>query len=115
MDLKIISFNPTGFNLQKASYINFLAVSMDIDIFVLQEHMHLRANVSFIQNAFPNFESFILPATKLDKSVRAGRPSGGLCIFWKKSLNNNIKMIRHPDSLHVQAVSFCNHYLLINS
>ena len=115
MDLKIISFNPTGFNLQKASYINFLAVSMDIDIFVLQEHMHLRQNVSFIQNAFPNYESFIIPATKLDNRVRYGRPSGGLCIFWKKSLNSNIKMIRHPDSLRVQAISFCDNYLLINS
>ena len=80
MDLKIISFNPTGFNLQKANYINFLAVSMDIDIFVLQEHMHLRQNVSFIQNAFPNYESFIIPATKLDNRVKSGRPSGAFVI-----------------------------------
>ena len=115
MDLKILSYNPTGFNLQKASFINFLINSMNLDIFIMQEHMHLRQNVFKIQNEFANFDSFIIPATKLNNCVSSGRPSGGLGIFWKKSLNCNIKMIKHPDSLRAQAIEICDNYLLINT
>ena len=114
MDLKIISYNPTGFNLGKANFINFLCNSMAIDIFVLQEHMHLRQNVCKIQNEFANFDSFIVPASKSNNSVCSGRPSGGLGIFWKKSLTSNIKMIKHPDSVRTQAIELCGNYLLIN-
>ena len=115
MELKLISYNPTGFNLQKASFIHFLCESMDIDIFILQEHMHLRQNIFKIQNEFPNCESFIIPASKSNNCVSSGRPSGGLGILWKKSLNDNIKLIKHPDSLRAQAIKICGNYLLINS
>ena len=49
MDLKIISYNGTGFNIEKANFVNFLLNSMKIDLFVLQEHMHLKANVYKIE------------------------------------------------------------------
>ena len=115
MHLQIISYNPTGFNSQKANFINFLINSMNIDIFVVQEHMHLRQNVYKIQNEFPNFESFIIPAYKSNNCVHSGRPSGGLGIFWRKPLNCNVKLIKHPDSLRVQAIELCDNYLLINA
>ena len=115
MDLKIFSYNSTGFNVEKGRFIDFLIKSMNINIFILQEHMHLRQNVYKIQNAFPNFESFIIPASKSNNCVSSGRPSGGLAIFWEKALNFNVKMIKHPDSLRVQAIELCGNYLLINS
>ena len=115
MDLKIISYNGTGFNAEKANFINFLLKSMDIDIFVLQEHMHLKANVYKIEKEFNNFESFLLPATKKNTTLCSGRPSGGLGIFWKKSLHNVVKIIKHPDSHRVQAIEFCNKYVIINT
>ena len=116
MDLKVLSYNSTGFDFEKASFINFLINILKIDIFILQEHMHLRQNVYKILNEFPTFESFIIPASKDNNYVcNRGRPSGGLCIFWKKSFNVNVKLIKHPHSLRVQAIQFCNNYLLINA
>ena len=115
MDLKIISYNSTGFNVAKGNFINFLSDSMKIDIFVLQEHMHLRQNVYKIQNELDKFESFIIPASKSNNFISSGRPSGGLGFFWKKSLNSRIKIIKHPDSLRVQAIELCDNYLLINT
>lgn len=115
MDLKIISYNSTGFNVAKANFINFLSESMKIDIFVLQEHMHLRQNVFKIQKEFSNFESFIIPAYKSNNCISSGRPCAGLGIFWKKSLNSLVKMFKHPNSQRVQALEICDNHLLINT
>ena len=42
MDLKLFSYNSYGFDFEKANFISFLFKSLDIDIFVLQEHLYLR-------------------------------------------------------------------------
>ena len=115
MDLKIISYNSTGFNVEKANFINFLLNTMKTDIFCLQEHMHLRANVYKIQKELINLDSFIIPASKKNNFISSGRPSGELGIFWKKSFNSNVKVIKHPDSLRVQGIELCNNYILINT
>ena len=88
---------------------------MQIDFFVLQEHMHLKANLYKIGKEFPDFDSFLLPATKKNNVVHAGRPSGGLGIFWRKSFSNNVKIVKHPDSHRVQAVILFNKFVLINT
>ena len=115
MDLNIISYNGTGFNIEKANFINFLINIMNIDIFVVQEHMHLRRNVYKIEREFMDFESFLLPATKNNATVCSGRPSGGLGIFWKKSLNKVVNLVKHPDSHRVQAIELFNNYVIINT
>ena len=56
----------------------------------------------------------MLPATKRNDIVCSGRPSGGLGIFWKKCLNNNVKIIKHPDSSRVQGILLFQKYVLIN-
>ena len=104
MDLKVISYNSTGFNVEKANFINFLLNSMDIDVFILQEHLHLRQNVFKIQRELNKYESFILPAVKTSNKISAGRPSGGLSIFWKPSLNKIVNIIKHPNSFRVQGI-----------
>ena len=88
---------------------------MNIDIFCLQEHFHLRQNVSKVQNELSNYDSFIIPAIKSSDHISTGRPSGGLCIFWRRALNNVIKIIKHPDSTRVQAIDFLGKYLIINT
>ena len=115
MDLKAISYNSTGFNAEKANFINFLVDTMDIDIFLLQEHMHLRANVYKIQRELSNLESFMIPAVKLNNVVWSGQPSGGLGIFWRKTLNSSVNIIKHPDSLRVQGIELCKKYIVINT
>ena len=104
MELKIISYNSTGFDVEKANFINFLLYSMNIDILIVQEHMHLRQNVFKIRREIKNYESFFLPAIKTSNKICAGRPSGGLCIFWKSSLNNVVNIIKHPNSSRVQGI-----------
>ena len=115
MELRLISYNSTGFNGVKGNFLNFLSASMNIDIFCVQEHFHLRQNVSKVQKELLNFDSFIIPATKSNDTIYSGRPSGGLCIFWRHSLNNCIKVIKHPDSTRVQAIDFQGKYLIINT
>ena len=114
MDIQILSYNGTGFNIEKANFLKFLINSMKIDFFVLQEHMHLKANLYKIENEFHGFESFLLPAIRKNVDVRAGRPSCGLGIFWRKSLKNDVRMIKHPDSHRVQAIELFNKYVIIN-
>ena len=115
MDLQIISYNGTGFNIEKAGFLNFLLDSMNIDLFVLQEHMHLKANVYKIEKEFNNFESFLLPATRKNTVVCSDRPSGGQGIFWRKSLNNDVRIIKHPTSHRVQGIELFAKYIIINA
>ena len=56
MDIQILSYNGTGFNIEKANFLKFLINSMKIDFFVLQEHMHLKANFYKIENEFHDFD-----------------------------------------------------------
>ena len=71
---------------------------MNIDFFLLQEHLHLRQNVYKITSEQSNYESFILPAYKTNEHISAGRPSGGLCIFWKATLNGRVRIIKAADT-----------------
>ena len=112
MDLKVISYNPTGFNVEKANFIKFLLNTLDIDILLIQEHMHLRQNIFKIQRELNEFESFFLPAVKNSNNISAGRPSGGICIFWKPSLNKIVNMIKHPNSSRVQGIELGNNLIL---
>ena len=107
MDLKVISYNSTGFNVEKANFINFLLHSMNIDVFILQEHLHLRQNVFKIQRELNKHESFILPAVKTSNKVCAGRPSGGtvksIMVFWCKSPNRIFFYLTNQ-----KHISWCN-------
>ena len=114
MELKIISYNSTGFNVEKSLFTNFLCNSLNSHIIFLQEHMHLKANLYRIKKEFPLFNSSLLPATKKNDMVSSGRPSGGLGIFWKKCLNNNVKIIKHPHSNRAQGIMLFQKYVLIN-
>ena len=114
MELKITSFNSTGFNGEKSFFTNFVSDILKTDILFIQEHMHLKANLYKIQKEFPQFNSFLLPATKKNENVNFGRPSGGLGIFWLKNLSNNVRVIKHPDSNRVQGIQLFQKYVLIN-
>ena len=114
MDLKILSYNSTGFNIEKANFLNFLINLLGLKIFFIQEHMHLKSNLYLIKNMFPNFESCMLPAVRNGNNEFCGRPSGGLGIFWCKTLNNFVKILENPDSHRVQAIELLQKYIFIN-
>ena len=113
MELKILSFNSSGFNDEKASFISLLLNSMNVQILFWQEHFLLKNNLYKIDGKFHNFDSFCLPAIRSEKNEFRGRPSGGLGIFWNKSLGD-VKIIKHPDSNRVQAIEIYKKYVFIN-
>ena len=114
MDLKTLSFNSSGFNEEKANFISFLLNSLGIQIFFLQEHFLLKSNLYKLISKFPNFESFCLPAIRTEKNEYRGRPSGGLSIFWAKTLSNYVKIVKHPESNRVQGIELYKKYVFIN-
>ena len=115
MDLKLISYNTTGFNGVKSNFINFLCKSMGVDVFLVQEHLRLRQNIYKLQQEFKEFDSFILPANKTSDRVCAGRPSGGIGIFWNSKLNKHVNIVKHPNSTRVQGIEVGNNNLIINT
>ena len=86
MAVKILSYNSSGFNDEKANFISLLSNSMNVQILFWQEHFLLKNNLYKIERKFPNFDSFRLPAVRSERNEFRGRPSGGLGIFWNKSL-----------------------------
>ena len=114
MDLKTLSFNSSSFNDEKAYFISFLLNSLGIQIFFLQEHFLLKSNLYKVKSKFQNFDSFCLPAIRTERNECIGRPSGGLGIFWVKTLTNFVKIIKHPDSNRVQGIEIFKKYVFIN-
>ena len=112
--LKLISHNSTGWNELKGNYLIDLANLLEANFISVQEHFHLRPNVYKIENSMPGFNSFIVPATKQTNVVSSGRPTGGLALFWRKSIQNLVKVKLHPTSSRVHAVEFMSNYLIIN-
>ena len=108
--LNIISYNPTGFSRDKAEFMK----SLKADILCLQEHFLLRSNIFKLQNEFTDFNFCAVPATKQDKVISSGRPSGGLAILWPKSSKHKIQQLKLNNSNRVQAVSIDSTFLLLN-
>ena len=114
MAVKLLSYNSTGFNSIKGDFINFLSLINGIDFVFVQEHFHLRENIPKIKAHLKDFNSAFIPASKTSDFISAGRPSGGLGIFWRHSLDSAVNIINHPNSTRVHAVSFDSKYLLVN-
>ena len=83
-NLKIYSYNSTGFNFQVITFINFLLNVFDIDILLVQEHFVLRDNAHLIANEFPLYNMHFCPALKNNSEINRGRPSGGVIYIVEK-------------------------------
>ena len=112
-NLKLLSYNSTGFNAVKGGFLAVLMSSLCLDFLCIQEHFLMRSNVFKLENEFSNLNSFIVPAIKQNNYISTGRASGGLAIFWKNSLNYLVKQINHQSS-RVQAVEFDSKIIIIN-
>ena len=82
--VSIVSYNSTGFPLQRQSYIKKLLLFSDV--LCGQEHFQLKNCKYRIANSIDDsFDSFFKPAVKSDLILTKGRPKGGLFIAWRKS------------------------------
>ena len=98
----ILSYNSTGFPVQRQSYLRKLLTFSDI--ICGQEHFQLKGNKFRISNSIGNsFDLFFKPAVKSDKNLTQGRPKGGLFIAWRKMCVKKVTRIM-CESFRLQAV-----------
>ena len=80
----ILSYNSTGFPVQRQAYIRKLQLFSDV--ICGQENFQLKNCKFRISNIFSDtFDFFFKPAVKANSTLGQGRPKGGLFIAWKKS------------------------------
>ena len=79
-----MSYNSTGLDLVKTSWIRELIDTCNIDFFQLQEHFKITKSLdSFFKKEFPNNDSFVIPAHR-EPFQDSGRGRGGLAqLSWK--------------------------------
>lgn len=85
-DMTIFSYNSCGFSNDKVKFMKDLFEGCSSSIIAIQEHFLLRDNFYKLENAFQNYNSSFVPATKSNDSISKGRPSGGIAILWSKTL-----------------------------
>ena len=103
-EFALMSYNSTGFNKFKGKFINDLLISNKIKVLAIQEHMHLAQNVHKIQEHFPDFELFAIPAFKANTQINKGRPSCGLGFLFENNLSNCVVKLVCPFSNRVQGL-----------
>ena len=84
--ISVLSQNTDGWSDQKVLTLNFVINTHKIDFCFLQEHMRLERNLFKVHNKFENFCAFSLPASKTNSVISKGRPSGGLTVLYRKTL-----------------------------
>ncbi len=85
--LKIISYNSTGFNDDKLKYLN--DQSLECDIILVQEHWLLSNNLKRIINGVVNFTGIANSGMDEIQCILPGRPYGGCAILWNKEISQN--------------------------
>ena len=111
MKLNLVSYNCNSIR-KKIDIIRELMSSYDI--ILLQEILLTVDNINYCDNIDANFDNIVIPS-KIDDGD-AGRPRGGLAIFYKKSLSHFIKPITFSD--HFLGLTIKNRgyeYFIINS
>ena len=99
-----LSFNTTGWSNFKGNLINTILLSHSIMFGAIQEHFLLENNLYKLNQAFPDFEVFSLPAVKSNSQINVGRPSGGLSIMYRRSIAKFVTHIICPNSTRVHGV-----------
>ena len=82
--LVIKSYNSTGCNEQKLSYLNEQAKSADI--LLVQEHWLFDSNSSKLSNGIKDYTGKVVSGMDENEKVIQGRPFGGCAIMWRKSI-----------------------------
>ena len=117
INIRAISYNSTGWSKFKISFLQTILLTHSILVCAVQEHMLLKRNINRISGAFNNFDTFILPATKSNENISAGRPSSGLALIYSKTISKFVTHLPCPGSNRVQAIKITlptNTFVFIN-
>ena len=104
-NISFLSYNSTGWSKFKAQFVADTAASNDALIVAVQEHFQLNENVVKLEIGLENFDVFALPAFKSDLCISTGRPSGGLALFYPKSMGHCVNRLLVPNSKRVQGIT----------
>ena len=74
---------------------------MNTDVLLLQEIILRNEDSDFIAVISDLFDSIVLPSKYSETECFEGRPSGGLAIIWRKSLNISIELITLHDNFMI--------------
>ena len=102
----IVSYNMHGFN-QGSPTVRDLSLSIEPDIFLLQEHWLTPTNLSKLEENFPQYLCIGTSAMRssVESGVLYGRPFGGVCILVSKKLLQCTEIICCSDRFVVVRVS----------
>ena len=97
-----LSYNSTGINSIKASWIRDLCQVTKADFFSIQEHFRSTNNSDkYFKEQFPEYFSYSVPAFR-NKEQDSGRGKGGIAQFSRKSAKINVERIK-TESFRIQA------------
>ena len=87
--LKIATWNASGI-MSSANYLSGFLDDNDIDVCGISEHWLYRDNLSFMNSIHGNYTSMSISDSDLDLPSKRKVGKGGICLLWKKCLNNKI-------------------------
>ena len=94
-NIRTISWNCNGYN---SSEYDVRLLCEQHDVLFLQEHWLREDELSKLNTLHPDFNGYGISAMKTDSSILRGRPYGGVCVLWRKSLSNSFKIMRLDDT-----------------
>ena len=110
-NLRIISYNCQSF---KSKGLIIEGLLEECDIMCLQETFVDTVSSTIFENFHPNFVSSYVPAFRKN-DISAGRPIGGLALFWRKTLNIKYFPVLFTERIMGLKIQIENiNYLLIN-
>ena len=92
--LRIISYNSTGFNDDKQNYLKTIALESQCDFILTQEHRQTSDNLHKIKSAMPGFIGIACSGIDKMQNILMGRPYGGCSILWCSGLTHMVKTIQ---------------------
>ena len=104
-DVLFLSYNSTGFNLQRAEFLTDLITILGRDrcLISLQEHFLMSRSLKKIEESLPDNLCIYSVAAFKEFDIRRGRGKGGLSMIWPKRLDKYITRLPIKTSKRVQA------------
>ena len=111
---QVVTFNMHGFN-QGAAFL--LELGLSADVFFCQEHWLLTSQLYELDDMLDDLHCISVSAMddNCRKGVLRGRPCGGLAMFIRSSMCNNMDCIVKSDRVLAVKVHNCIFYLCIFS
>ena len=116
--LSVMSYNSTGWSVNKADFVSTLLLAHSVHILALQEHFQLKDNTFKISQCFPGYNTFSIPASKSNHEIHSGRPSGGIAFLYSSKISQFVTQLQVPNSSRVQGLKLTfggSTYVLINT